>query len=112
MFSAGCVPTPHQTQEESAAVPVATLRVTTADLPSTFEAGGVVRARSTAIISSRVMAPITQVHVKPGDRVRRGMTLVTLDARDLAADKSRAEAGALAAAESARAADADVRGAE
>jgi len=82
------------------------------DLPSTFEAGGVVRARTTAIISSRVMAPITQIHVKPGDRVRRGAPLVTLDARDLKADKSRAEAAALSATESARAADADARATE
>jgi multidrug efflux pump subunit AcrA (membrane-fusion protein) len=81
-------------------------------MASSFEAGGVVRSRATAVISSRVMAPITEVHVRAGDRVRRGSTLVTLDARDIDAERSRALAGSQSAAESVRAAEADVRLAE
>jgi RND family efflux transporter MFP subunit len=82
------------------------------DLTSPFEAGGVVRARTTAMISSRVMAPITHVHVKPGDRVRRGAALIALDARAIEAEKAHAEAATLSASELARAADADARAAE
>jgi RND family efflux transporter MFP subunit len=81
-------------------------------MASSFEAGGIVRARATAVISSRVMAPIAQVHVRAGDRVRRGSTLVTLDARDIDAERNRAQAGSQSAAELVRAAEADVRLAE
>ena len=70
------------------------------------------RARDTALIASRVIAPITQVHVRPGDRVRRGATLVTLDARDIQANRAQAEAASLSSTETARAADADVLAAE
>jgi RND family efflux transporter MFP subunit len=110
--SAGCGSTAHQAADESAPVTVALSRITVADFASSFEAGGVIRARATALIASRVMAPITQVHVRPGDRVRRGATLVTLDGRDIQAHKRQAAAASLSAAEAARAADADVRTAE
>ena len=58
------------------------------------------------------MAPITQVHARAGDRVRRGNALVTLDTRDIQAEKGRAEAASRSAVELARSADADVRSAE
>jgi len=69
---------------------------TMADFPSRFEAGGVVRAKLTASVSSRVLAPIAEVRVRAGDRVRRGQPLVVLDGRDLQA--SAAQAGEQAAA--------------
>jgi RND family efflux transporter MFP subunit len=91
---------------------VATAPAETIELPSSIEAGGIVRARITALVASRVMATITAVHVRAGDRVRRGDPLVTLDARDFHADQTRAEAALLSASESARAAESDVRAAE
>jgi multidrug efflux system membrane fusion protein len=63
----------------------------------------------TALIASRVMAPIVDVRVRAGDRVRRGDVLVTLDARDLRANDVRAQAATVSATESVRAAEADVR---
>jgi multidrug efflux pump subunit AcrA (membrane-fusion protein) len=110
--SASCVSTAHQVTNEPAPVTVAIGRAAVAGLASSFESGGVVRAHGTALISSRVMAPITAVQVRPGDRVRRGAALVTLDAREIQANKTRAEASTLSASEAARAADGDVRGAE
>jgi RND family efflux transporter MFP subunit len=109
---AGCTATPHQTGVDEPAINVTIGRVAEADLLRTFEAGGVVRARSTALIASRVMAPILQVHVRPGDTVRRGAALVTLDAREIEANASRADAASRSAAESARAAAADVNAAQ
>jgi len=109
--SAGCASTPHQANE-SAPIMVELGRATVAALASSFESGGVVRARATALIASRMMAPIAQVNVHPGDRVRRGATLVTLDAREIQAERGRADAASLSASESARAADADLRSAE
>lgn len=110
--AAGCAATPQKTDVDEPAISVTVGRVAEGDLIRTFEAGGVVRARSTALIASRVMAPIVQVHVRPGDTVRRGATLVTLDAREIQANASRADAASRSAAESARAAAADVTAAQ
>jgi multidrug efflux pump subunit AcrA (membrane-fusion protein) len=113
VLSAACEsPPPRSTAEERPPVSVATVCVDMTDLPSAFEAGGIVRARATALIASRVMAPITTVHVHAGDRVKRGAVLVTLDARDADANKARAGAASLAAAETMRAAEGDLRAAE
>lgn len=89
---------------------IATVQLT--DVPATFEAGGIVRARVTAPIASRVLAPVLAVHVRAGDSVRRGATLVTLDDREMAANRARASAALSAAEESARAAASDVRSAD
>jgi len=50
--------------------------------------------------------------VRAGDRVRPGATLVTLDGREIDANSSRAAATSVSAAESVRAAEADLRAAE
>jgi RND family efflux transporter MFP subunit len=60
--------------------------------PSTYEASGTVRARTSAVISARWIGYVRQVHVNVGDHVREGQLLVSLDARDLDAGSSRAEA--------------------
>ena len=68
-----------------------------ADIADTFEAGGVVQARTTATIMARILAPVREVRVAPGDRVRAGQVLIVLDGRDLAAHARSARAAALAA---------------
>jgi membrane fusion protein, multidrug efflux system len=99
--AAACAPAAKTgTTTASAAVSVDLARATLGPVPAYFEAGGVVRARLTASISSRVLAPVLEVAVSPGDRVRRGQVLVRLDARELDANRQRA-AAALAAAEQA-----------
>ena len=65
-----------------------------------IEAGGVVTASQTATVSSRVAAPVTEVLVRAGDRVRAGDVLVRLDARDMAARAQQAGATTNAAEES------------
>lgn len=112
VMSASCASGPQRTTTDSPPVAVEVGRVDLRDIAASFEAGGVVRARATALIASRVMAPITQVHVNPGDRVRRGAALVTLDGREIQANRGRAEASFLSAVEAAGAAEADVRGAQ
>ncbi len=113
-LTAACGGTAHT---PDAPAPLASVAATTspaalADLPVTFDAGGVVRARVTASIASRVLAPITAVHVRAGDRVRRGAPLVRLDAREAQAHLARATASVAAASQSAAAADTDVAAAE
>lgn len=87
---------------ERPAIDVRTARATLGPLAGAFEAGGVVRARTSATIVARLMAPVQQVHVRPGDRVRTGQVLVTLDGRDLLAGARQARAAAVAAEQGAK----------
>jgi RND family efflux transporter MFP subunit len=73
-------------------IAVHTVTVAPQDWPAVYEASGTVRARTAAVISSRVTGYVQQVTVQTGDRVAAGQTLVTLDARDLDAAWRRAEA--------------------
>ncbi len=74
------------------AIPVTVARIAMADVADTFEAGGVVQARTTATIMARILAPVREVLAAPGDRVRDGQVLIVLDGRDLAAQARRARA--------------------
>jgi RND family efflux transporter MFP subunit len=112
-LAAGCSATPPSAAKADAPPVAATLgRAEVVDLSSPFEAGGVVRARSTAVIASRVMAPITDVLVRPGDRVRRGAPLVRLDGREINSAEARATAALGAARQSAEAASSETRAAD
>jgi RND family efflux transporter MFP subunit len=83
--------------EESPPIVVATVTVAAADLHERFEAGGVVAASETSTIAARLLAAVQEVRVRPGDGVRAGDVLVTLDARDLAAHARQSAAAAQAA---------------
>lgn len=107
-----CTTTPRAEAPEQPPAAVQTASVDVVDFAVPFEAGGVVRARATAQLASRLLAPIVDVHARAGDRVRRGAVLVTLDSREMLAERTRAAAGSTSAAESARAAEADVRASE
>ena len=100
--------------QEAAVAPidVSTTPVTSTALASSLEAGGVVTSRTTAVIASRIMAPVAAVHVRAGDRVRRGAPLVTLDGRELDANRARAIATLASVAESQLAAESELRSAQ
>jgi membrane fusion protein, multidrug efflux system len=72
---------------------VETIAVAETDWPSTYEATGTVRAKTTATISSKLMGYAREVRAQIGDRVRAGQPLVVLDTRDLDTSVARAEAG-------------------
>ena len=93
-------------------IPVTVVRVAMADIADTFEAGGVVQARTTATIMARILAPVRDVRVVPGDRVRAGQVLIVLDGRDLAAQARSASAAALAADQGVTAATSEQQGAD
>jgi multidrug efflux pump subunit AcrA (membrane-fusion protein) len=100
--------------ENPAATPTIVATVTRAETTQLFsyvEAGGVLRARLTSAIASRVMAPIAEVRVRPGDRVTRGQVLVVLDGRDMRAQSDRAAAALTAAQQGIRGAESDQKGA-
>ncbi|MGC4083179.1 MAG: efflux RND transporter periplasmic adaptor subunit [Vicinamibacterales bacterium] len=104
-----CAPTPEAARTPAAApIAVTIAQAATTDLPATFETGGIVRARLTAVVASRLMAPVIAVHVGAGDTVRRGAPLIELDAREWRANSERSAASAIAADDTVAAADADV----
>ena len=98
--------------EAGAPIPVTVMAVATSDIAGTFEAGGVVQARTTATIMARILAPVSDVRVAPGDRVRAGQVLIVLDGRDLAAQARGASAAALAAEQGVTAAASDQQAAD
>ena len=90
-------------------VAVQTVTVGNTTLDGTFEVGGAVRARTVATLTSRILSPVVEVAVRPGDRVRQGQALVRLDARQLESGTTSADAtlaGALDAAAAAAAEEA------
>ena len=93
-------------------IPVSVATVAIADIADTFEAGGVVAARTSATIMARILAPVGEVRVAPGDRVRAGELLIVLDGRDLTAHARSARAAALAADQGATAAASEQQAAD
>jgi RND family efflux transporter MFP subunit len=93
-------------------IPVTVATVVMTDIADTFEAGGVVRARTTATMMARILAPVREVRVVPGDRVHAGQVLIELDGRDLAAHARSASAAALAADQGVTAAASEKQAAE
>lgn len=99
-------------EQVAAALPVDTATVAVAEVPDTFEAGGIVQARATATLMARIPAPVREVRAVPGDRVRAGQVLIVLDGRDLAAQAHRARAEGASADQDVIAAAAERQAAE
>jgi RND family efflux transporter MFP subunit len=111
---AGCTAPPAAAAAAETAEPIAvsTAQVVLTDVTGAIEAGGVVQARVTATIAGRILAPIRDVRVSPGDHVRVGQTLIVLDGDDLAASARAARAAAVAAEQGANAAAAELQAAD
>jgi RND family efflux transporter MFP subunit len=112
VMTQACARPAHETVEQAPPLPVTVARVATTDLPETFEAGGVIQARTTATLTARILAPIREVRVTPGQHVRAGDTLVVLDADALAAQARSARSSATAADRAAAAAIAEQHAAD
>jgi len=93
-------------------IPVSVAQVAMTDLTGAIDSGGVVQARTTATITARLLAPVREVRVSPGDRVRAGQTLIVLDGADLAAGARAARSAARAAEQASSAAAAELQAAE
>ena len=111
---AGCSPPAVAAAPDETAGPIAVTAVpaSLSDVATAFESGGVVRARTTAAIASRLLAPVREVRVMPGDRVRTGQILIVLDGADLAAAARAARAAAIAAEQGRHAAVTELQSAE
>jgi multidrug efflux pump subunit AcrA (membrane-fusion protein) len=111
---AGCSARPAAAAPADAAEPVAVTiaLVAMTDVASAVDSGGVVEARTTATIAARILAPVREVRVSPGDQVRKGQPLIVLDAGDLAASARAARSAAMAAEQGSKAAAAELLVAE
>ncbi|MBI4262990.1 MAG: efflux RND transporter periplasmic adaptor subunit [Acidobacteria bacterium] len=94
--AAACSPAEEPVVDAPASVKVAVEPAAVHSLRGAFEAGGVVTARTSADIASRIVVPVVAVHVAAGDRVRAGQPLVVLDGRDLEARRARANSSVTA----------------
>ncbi len=58
-----------------------------------YEAVGTVRSKTTSLLSSKIVGNVTAVHVREGDRIDKGQTLIEIDARDIRTQLEKAQAG-------------------
>jgi RND family efflux transporter MFP subunit len=103
---------PSKTASTAPAIPVQTATASLQQWPEVYEATGTVRARTAAVVSSRIMAKVQQVAVQVGDRVREGQLLITLDSQDLDVNVRRAEAAGAEVLSAIPEADSGVAGAK
>lgn len=92
VLAAACSPEPKETT--AARVDAGEIQtIQPGVIEDSFAVMGTVRPETMATLSARLAGNITSVLVREGDRVHRGQLLLTIDARDLAAQQSRAMAG-------------------
>ena len=72
--------------------------VKVSDLPETLDVVGTVRARTSAMVSARISGTVSVLHVREGDRVRKGQLLGQLESKENMAQAS----GAVAVIDEAR----------
>jgi RND family efflux transporter MFP subunit len=77
----------------SLTLPVAAVAVREGDLVLTVSTTGQVASDEISSLRSEVAATVEKVHVRPGDRVRRGQALISFDPRPLEINVRDAEAG-------------------
>jgi RND family efflux transporter MFP subunit len=113
MLAAACgAPSETESGAAPASVDVRVGRAVVRPLTRTFEAGGVIKARTTAQLSSRIAAELRELKVRPGDRVAKGQIVAVLDDRDLSAHRAQAHASLSAAQNGAASAEAAREAAE
>jgi membrane fusion protein, multidrug efflux system len=84
---------PGQVKEQSRSpIAVTVTPVAPREWPMVYEAVGTVRAKTSSVISSRMMGYVRQVHVSLGEQVKAGQTLVTIDSQDIDSQIRQAEA--------------------
>jgi len=112
LAAAACSTEPATSRPAGPPVAVTTAVAAEMDLAQPLEVGGVVKARTVATVVSRIMGEVTAVAVKPGDRVRAGRVVASLDARELRAHRVRAAASRSATEQGASLAEADRQAAD
>ena len=95
----GCSDNKHGVTAAPATVSGLTITpVKVSDLPETLDVVGTVRARTSAMVSARISGTVSVLHVREGDRVRKGQVLGQLDSKENLAQAT----GAVAAIDEAK----------
>ncbi len=94
----------HKAADAAASAPVAVRTVTLAagDVADGVQVAGSLHGAREAVLSAKVMGPVTAIRKRAGDPVRRGEVIVVLDDREVSGNIGQAE-GALAQARAAAA---------
>jgi membrane fusion protein, multidrug efflux system len=61
--------------------------------PDFYEASGTVHSETSSLLGAQISGAVREIRVKPGDRVKRGEVLATLDDRGVRAQYEAAQAG-------------------
>ena len=89
---------------------IETVQLTSVD--DYYEAVGTVRARNSTVVAARIMGSIVALHVREGDTVRSGQTLIEIESREAGIQVQKAQAGVREAQEALDEADRNIRAAE
>ncbi len=100
------------TEKPTAVSGIQTEVVNTSSTSDYYEAVGTVRAKTSTILSAKIVGSITALHAREGDRVRAGQTLIEIDNRDARTQVSRAQAGVREAQTGTDEVDKNIRAAE
>jgi multidrug efflux pump subunit AcrA (membrane-fusion protein) len=77
-----------------------------------YEAVGTVRASNSSVVAARIMGNVVAIHVREGDTVRAGQTLIEIESREAAIQVQKAQAGVREATEALDEVDRNIRAAE
>jgi len=90
LATSGCSKSEEVVKEPEITVSTAAAQIQ--DLAKQVSYSGILRGQNEVYITPKVAARVTAIYVKPGDRVRTGQTLITLDNTDYVAGVKQAEA--------------------
>jgi len=79
-------------QEQPAVKGITSAEVSSAAIPETLEVVGTVRARTSAVVSSRIPGTIGLLKVREGDRVKKGQLLAQIESTESLAGSAQAQA--------------------
>lgn len=77
-----------------------------------YEAVGTVKAKNSSVVAAKVMGNIVALHVREGDTVRAGQTLLEIDSRDAGIQLQKTQAGVREVQDSLQEIEGSIRAAE
>jgi multidrug efflux pump subunit AcrA (membrane-fusion protein) len=107
-----CSKKPETTQQMPVVQGAKIETVQPASVEDYYEAVGTVRARNSSVVAARIMGNVVAVHVREGDTVRAGQTLIEIENREAGIQVQKAQAGVREATDTLDEVDRNIRAAE
>ena len=107
-----CSKKPETSQEMPAVIGAKIETVQPTSVDDYYEAVGTVRAKNSSVVAARIMGSIVALHVREGDTVRAGQTLIEIESREAGIQVQKAQAGVREATDSLDEVDRNIRAAE